>query len=120
LGASGTARNYVDKVATGGYHDSMESKAVGIKQLRDSLSRYVKEARNGTRILILDREEVVAEIREPQANYAPAHREGRAEQMAREGALIRPARKKEPLGPSPLHLPSGTSQALLREDRGET
>lgn len=113
-------RNAVDKVATGGYHDYMESKAVGIKQLRDSLSRYVKEARNGTRILILDREEVVAEIREPQVDYAPARREGRAEEMAREGTLIRPAGKKEPLGPSPLHLPPGTSKVLLAEDRGET
>ncbi len=40
-------------------------KAVGIKALKNELSRYLHIVRGGERVLVLDRDEVVAEIRPP-------------------------------------------------------
>lgn len=40
-------------------------RAVGIKQLRDRLSEYVRLAANGETVLVTDRDEVVAELRPP-------------------------------------------------------
>ncbi|MFZ4580330.1 MAG: type II toxin-antitoxin system Phd/YefM family antitoxin [Myxococcota bacterium] len=47
----------------GSYHEVM--KAVGTKQLKNELSRYLQLVRAGETILVLDREDVVAEIRPP-------------------------------------------------------
>jgi antitoxin (DNA-binding transcriptional repressor) of toxin-antitoxin stability system len=40
-------------------------KAVGIKALKNNLSRYLDEVRKGMVILITDRDEVIAEIHQP-------------------------------------------------------
>jgi len=38
---------------------------VGVKELKNRLSAYLREVRGGTVILVTDRENVVAELREP-------------------------------------------------------
>jgi antitoxin (DNA-binding transcriptional repressor) of toxin-antitoxin stability system len=48
-------------------------KTVGLKQLKKNLSTYLKEARSGVRILITDRNEWVAELREPDMAYIESH-----------------------------------------------
>lgn len=40
-------------------------KAVGIKVLKDNLSKYLKQVRAGETILVTDRDEVIAEIHRP-------------------------------------------------------
>lgn len=40
-------------------------KAVGIKNLKNELSRYLQMVRKGEVVLVLDRDEVVAEIHKP-------------------------------------------------------
>ncbi|MCZ6726232.1 MAG: type II toxin-antitoxin system prevent-host-death family antitoxin [Acidobacteria bacterium] len=40
-------------------------KAVGIRELKNRLSEYVRMVRSGEEILVTDRGEVVAELREP-------------------------------------------------------
>jgi len=40
-------------------------KAVGIKVLKNNLSRYLKEVRSGELIWVTDHEEVIAEIHKP-------------------------------------------------------
>lgn len=40
-------------------------KAVGIKVLKDNLSKYLKMVREGETVLVTDRDEVVAEIHRP-------------------------------------------------------
>jgi antitoxin (DNA-binding transcriptional repressor) of toxin-antitoxin stability system len=40
-------------------------KVVGIKVLKDNLSKYLKMVREGETILVTDREEVIAEIHQP-------------------------------------------------------
>jgi antitoxin (DNA-binding transcriptional repressor) of toxin-antitoxin stability system len=51
------------KVATGSYFESM--KVVGIKELKNKLSEYVKLAKSGEVVLVTDRGDVVAELRAP-------------------------------------------------------
>jgi antitoxin (DNA-binding transcriptional repressor) of toxin-antitoxin stability system len=43
----------------------MYMKSVGIKVLKDNLSKYLKLVRGGETILVTDRDEVIAEIRQP-------------------------------------------------------
>ncbi len=95
----------------------METKAVGIKVLRDNLSRYLKEARTGTRILVLDRDEVVAEIHEPTTRYLTASPPGPAEEMEKSGMLTRPKTKRTLCVRSPVRLPNGTAKRIVAEDR---
>jgi|SRR5271157_1243815 len=45
-------------------------KTVGIKVLKDNLSKYLKMVRGGETILVMDRDEVIAEIRQP-ARHPP-------------------------------------------------
>jgi antitoxin (DNA-binding transcriptional repressor) of toxin-antitoxin stability system len=40
-------------------------KSVGIKVLKDNLSKYLRMVRSGETILVTDRDEVIAEIRQP-------------------------------------------------------
>lgn len=51
------------KVATGSYLKNM--KVVGIKELKNKLSEYVKLAKAGEVVLVTDRGDVVAELRAP-------------------------------------------------------
>ena len=44
-------------------------KTVGIKELKNNLSAYLREVRRGTRVLVSDRNSVVAELHEPRAGY---------------------------------------------------
>lgn len=51
------------EVATGSYLENM--KVVGIKELKNKLSEYVKLAKSGEVVLVTDRGDVVAELRAP-------------------------------------------------------
>jgi len=95
----------------------MNAKAVGVKALRDNLSKYLREVRAGTRIYVLDRDEIIAELHEPETPYYPVTRTTVEDEMIRAGDLIPPKSAKAECGRSPVHLPAGTSGALLEEDR---
>jgi len=45
-------------------------KAVGVRELKDRLSEYLRLVRNGEEILVTDRGEVVAELRQPSPRVA--------------------------------------------------
>ena len=53
----------VDNVATCGYIGGMKS--VGVRELKNRLSEYLREVRAGERVLVTDRGEVVAELAPP-------------------------------------------------------
>lgn len=97
-----------------------EIKTVGIKELKNNLSAYLREVRRGTRVLVADRNNVVAELFEPQASYAP---DETADPILagwlRDGIVVLPTRKKEPLTASPVRLEDGTASRWLEESRGE-
>lgn len=92
--------------------------AVGVRELKNRLSEYLRRVRAGEEILVTDRGEVIAELRRPgprvdvpYPGLMDAIRSGRA----RLGTGNRPE-----LYPSlePV-LPPGSARRLLAEERGD-
>lgn len=93
--------------------------AVGIRELKDNLSEYVRRSERGERIAVTAHGRIVAELGPP-ASGRRGQRPSRYDQLVAEG-VIRPA--VEP-GTSLAHwkggrLPKGTAAALIDEDRGD-
>jgi len=95
-------------------------KTVGVKELKNRLSEYLRDVRRGTRVLVTDRNEVVAEFRQPASNPMADERHPRAAEWIDSGRLAAPSRAKAPLPRSPVSLPAGTAQAILDALRDET
>jgi len=66
-------------------------RVVGIKNLKNKLSEYVKLAANGERILVTDRDRVVAELVPPASVPSPYPDNPRMAELVRRG-VITPAR----------------------------
>jgi len=93
-------------------------KTVGIKELKNNLSAYLREVRRGTRVLVSDRDEVVAELHEPGAVYVAAEDPNPVlAAWARAGIVALPTRAKTPVAKSPVRMPKGTAARLVDEDR---
>jgi len=95
-------------------------RAVGIKILKNNLSRYVRLASAGETILVTDRDEVVAELGPPTPGRAQGLDDPRLARAIRNGWITPPVHT---LGPPPRGAPVLTLQELLadldadREDR---
>ncbi len=104
-------------VAPGRYIDDV-TKTVGLRELKNRLSEYVRHVRRGHRVLVTDRGHVVAELRPP----APAGDDvdpGLAD-LARRGLVTIGKPHRRGLYPVlPRSVPDGTSARLLDELRGE-
>lgn len=93
--------------------------SVGVRELKNRLSRYLRMVRAGEEILITDRGEAVAELRQPvngpdKAAYPELARRARA------GKVRLGAPNRSDLYPSlPPSVPPGAARRLLREERGE-
>ena len=88
------------------------SKIVGVAELRQNLSRYLRRVEQGERLLVTDRNRPVAELGPPAASGAALDR------LVSEGRVSRPTR----LGlPEPLKLngDAGALSRALHEVRGE-
>jgi prevent-host-death family protein len=88
------------------------SNTVGIAELRQNLSLYLRRVENGERLLVTDRNKVVAEL-----GPAPSVG-GSLDRLIAEGRVARPARRGLP---PPLRM-DGDAYALSRaldEIRGE-
>jgi antitoxin (DNA-binding transcriptional repressor) of toxin-antitoxin stability system len=95
-------------------------KTVGVKELKNKLSAYLREVRRGTRVLVSDRNRIVAELHEPGAHYGIDEEiDPTLAAWIEAGAVTLPKREKHPLPDSPVRLPDGTSRDLLDQDRGE-
>jgi antitoxin (DNA-binding transcriptional repressor) of toxin-antitoxin stability system len=107
-------------VATGGYIESMRE--VGIRELKNRLSEYIRLVREGEVVMVTDRGEVVAELRAPQPDSELAGKYPKLVEMARRGLVRLPIK---PNGPDaypllPSVTPPGTAAEILdwlREDR---
>jgi prevent-host-death family protein len=96
-------------------------KTVGLRELKNSLSEYVRYVRKGETVLVTDRGEVVAQISPPEsANSDEAIHPGFLE-LARRGLLRMPTRKNDPslYKRHPRMLAAGRALQLLDEERGE-
>ena len=98
-------------------------KTVGIKELKNNLSAYLREVRRGATVLVSDRNDIVAELHEP---YGRLNISDAANPLllawAQDGILSLPACAKRPLEPSCVHLLENTARSLLdggREESGE-
>lgn len=98
--------------------DKTVVKSVGIRDLKNSLSEYLREVRNGKTVLITDRGTVVAELREPHMVYGTAPDYTVMERWIEEGSVRPPLVAKRPIFSTNVHLPNGASQTLLDQDRG--
>lgn len=91
---------------------------VGIKNLKNNLSAYLRQVKRGVRVLITDRDQVVAEMGKPRRGQVDELPPFFAEWISR-GELRPRRRSRRPLPTSPVRLPAGTAQRILDLDRGE-
>lgn len=93
-------------------------KTVGVRELKDRLSEYLRLVREGEEILVTDRGRVVAELRHPGPRGDipyPALLEA-----VRGGRVRLGTRNRPELYPQlDRVLPSGSGASLLDEERGE-
>ncbi len=96
-------------------------KAVGIRELKDRLSEYLRQVQAGEVVLVTDRGRVVAEIREPGAAAPPKDIPPGLWRAALEGKVRLATIPNSPdLYPRmPRLAPDGTAQRLIDEDREE-
>jgi antitoxin (DNA-binding transcriptional repressor) of toxin-antitoxin stability system len=90
---------------------------VGVKNLKNNLSAYLRQVKRGVRVLVTNRGEVIAEIGKPRkehGDFPPLF-----EEWIRRGELRPGRRPKKSLPISPVRFPAGTVQRLLDLDRGE-
>lgn len=95
-------------------------KRVGLRELKNRLSEYVRLVRAGEVILVTDRGEVVAELRPPGGPPAPPGIPPGLLELARRGLATLGGPNRPDLYPRmPQLVPPGTVQQLLDEQRKE-
>jgi hypothetical protein len=95
-------------------------KTVGIKNLKDHLSVYLREVKAGAVVLITDRGNVVAELHEPTIESKTQKYGSMYEDWIRENRLIPPRiMKRKKCSVSPVKLSEGIAIDLLSQERGE-
>ncbi len=94
-------------------------KQVGLRELKNRLSEYVRMVRTGEHVQVTDRGQVVAELLPPAPPKGRDLAAGLAD-LERRG-LLRPPTAEGPAHYArlPRLLPTGTARRLLDEERGE-
>lgn len=90
----------------------MSANAVGVAELRQNLSRYLRRVERGERLLVTDRNRPVAELGPPATSGAQLDR------LIAEGRVARPARRGLP-APLPLEGDPYALSRALDEIRGD-
>ena len=96
-----------------------EIKTVGIKDLKNNLSAYLRDVKSGFLVLVTVRGKVVALIKEPDIENLSTWEDSIINEWIREGWLIMGNKKKSKYIPTGIKLKKGTSTSLLNQDRGE-
>jgi antitoxin (DNA-binding transcriptional repressor) of toxin-antitoxin stability system len=95
-------------------------KRVGLRELKNRLSEYVRLARRGDIVLVTDRGQVVAELRPPGRAPSEPGDYSRLTELARRGLLTLGGPNEAQLYPAMSRvLAPGRLQRLLDEERGE-
>jgi hypothetical protein len=95
-------------------------KTVGVKELKNNLSAYLREVRNGATVLVSDRSNIVAELHLAYGQDQTSGLHPLLIEWANAGILSLPTTGKLPLPPSPIQLREGTAMELLNSDREES
>ena len=95
-------------------------KVVGIRELKNRLSEYLRIVRSGETVLVTDRGEAVAEIRVPGSAPDDLNMSAGLMDLVRRGTVSLGAPNRADVYTSlPSLLPEGTAAKLLDEERGE-
>ena len=94
-------------------------KTVGVKDLKNRLSEYLREVRGGAVVLVTDRGTVVAELREPSMHRQPGRDYSLLEEWSADGSVHLPLGRRTSPPVSQVILPDGTARRLLDLDRSE-
>jgi hypothetical protein len=98
-----------------------EVKTVGVKDLKNKLSAYLREVRTGVRLLVSDRDTVIAELHEPYLDRTiPWSLNPLLSDWVRSGTVRLPVCERRKLQLSPVRKAEGTAANLLDQDRGES
>ncbi|MBI5141678.1 MAG: type II toxin-antitoxin system prevent-host-death family antitoxin [Nitrospirae bacterium] len=95
------------------------SKAIGIRELKTHLSRYVKEAEVGEDVLISDRGRIVAKLSAISPRTDDARLREQLANLAAKGMVILPLAAVNPLSPTERKKFTGTpfSDAVIEDRR---
>jgi antitoxin (DNA-binding transcriptional repressor) of toxin-antitoxin stability system len=94
-------------------------RAVGVRELKNRLSEYLRLVKGGEEILVTDRGEVVAELRQPSPRSGPRASRG-AEELARQGLARLGASNAASVYPAlERAVAPGAAARLLAAERGE-
>ncbi|HKY61550.1 MAG TPA: type II toxin-antitoxin system prevent-host-death family antitoxin [Gemmatimonadota bacterium] len=94
-------------------------RAVGIRELKNRLSAYLRLVRSGEVVLVTDRGEVVAELRPPGSSTDASDIPPKLLELARQGLVTMGPSNDPALYPLMSRvMPEGTSLRLLEEERG--
>lgn len=101
----------------------MRAKSVGIRELKNNLSRIIRSLKPGDVIRVTDRTRVVAELRSATADDAEPPGLERYQQLVRAGFVREAKHPRKGLrdwpAPTGIRLPPGTVQELIDADRGD-
>jgi antitoxin (DNA-binding transcriptional repressor) of toxin-antitoxin stability system len=94
---------------------------VGIRELKNRLSEYIRLVREGEVVMVTDRGEVVAELRAPEPVSELERKYPKLAEMARQGRVRLPLKPNRPgiYTRLPSITPPGTAARLLDEERGD-
>ncbi len=87
-------------------------RAVGLKELKNRLSEYVRLVASGETVLVTDRDRVVAEMVPPREGRSPLLADAQLAEAVRRGWITPPAL---PAGGPPPRKPVMSIRDLLRE-----
>jgi len=91
---------------------------VGIRHLKDNLSRYLRRIEGGEHVVVTAHGRIVAEVVPPAA--ARGGRTSQFDQLIASGVITPPGEDGDPLEGCPMiRLAPGTAAALIDSDRGE-
>ncbi|HYO46432.1 MAG TPA: type II toxin-antitoxin system prevent-host-death family antitoxin [Gemmatimonadota bacterium] len=94
--------------------------AVGIRELKNRLSEYLRLVRAGERVLVTDRGEVIAELGPPGEGAGQDEIPRKLQEMIREGLATRALPRGDYKYPRfPRLAPDGTAERLIDEERGD-
>lgn len=95
-------------------------RVVGLRELKNRLSEYIRQVRAGEEVLVTDRGEVIAEISSPRKRMEDPDLPPGLLDLVKRGAVRLGGRNDSSLYPEmPKHTQDGTAERLLEEERGE-
>lgn len=97
----------------------MHMRSVGLKDLKNRLSEYVRMVAGGETVLVTDRDRVVAELVPPRAGRSPLLADAMLAEAVREGWITPPALVDAGPPPSSPIAPLGDLLEELERARGD-